>query len=264
MQLAHLAARIKSADPASVAFLGGNLSTHLWQIVSRFAGALGGRTPVVYTLGDELTGQQAQVQASEQLFGSAAVPLFDIGQADAVFSFGANFVETWLSPVYYSRAYGRMRRGPLGRRGYLVQFEPRLSSTATSADRWVPVQPGSEGLVALGLGKIIVEEGLAGPPPDPQIYEQVDLGAVVEASGVHAEELEILARIFAEASSQVAVPGGGVTGQPGGCRGARGGPGAECPHQPIGTAGRRLSLRPTCGRGLCPSAAVDLCRGHRA
>jgi anaerobic selenocysteine-containing dehydrogenase len=211
--LARLSAQLKSADPASVTFLGGNLSTHLWQIVSRFVGALGGRTPVVYTLGDELTGQQTQVQASEQLFGSAAVPLYDIGQADAVFSFGANFVETWLSPVYYGRAYGRMRRGPLGRRGYLVQFESRLSSTATSADRWVPVRPGSEGLVALGLGKIIVEEGLAGPPPDPQIYEQVDLGAVAEASGVHAEELEILARTFAGAASPVAVPGGGVTGQ---------------------------------------------------
>jgi anaerobic selenocysteine-containing dehydrogenase len=214
--ITHLAGPIKLADPGSVAFLGGNLSTHLWQIVSRFVGAIGGRTPVVYTLGDELSGQQTHVQASEQLFGAAGVPVFDIGQADAVFSFGANFVETWLSPVYYGRAYGQMRRGPLGRRGYLVQFESRLSSTATSADRWVPLKQGSEGLVALGLGRIIVEEGLAGSPPDPQIYEQVDLGAVADASGVHAEELEVLARVFAEASSPVAVPGGGVTGQQGG------------------------------------------------
>jgi anaerobic selenocysteine-containing dehydrogenase len=213
--ISYLAGQIKLKDPASVAYLGGNLSTHLWQIVSRFVDALGGRTPVVYTLGDELTGQQTQVQSSEQLFGSAAVPLFDIGQADAVYSFGANFVETWLSPVFYGRAFGQMRRGPLGRRGYLVQFEPRLSSTATIADRWVQVRPGSEGLVALGLGKVIVEEGLAGPPPAPQIYDQVDLGAVAEASGVPAEGLATLARTFAGASSPVAVPGSGITRQQG-------------------------------------------------
>ncbi len=211
--LAMLAEQIRSADPARVAFLGGNLSTHLWVVASRFVEALGGRTPVVYTLGDELSGQQTLVQASQRLFGSAAIPLFDVGQADAVYSFGANFLETWLSPVHYSRAYAQMRRRPLGKRGYLVQFEPRFSCTAASADEWVQIQPGTEGLVALGLGKIIVEEALAAEPLYPQLYEQVDLSEVAGASGVPAEELERMARIFAGVSRAVAMTGGAVTGQ---------------------------------------------------
>jgi anaerobic selenocysteine-containing dehydrogenase len=210
--LDKLAEQLRGTDPGAVAFLGGNLSTHLWTIVRRFVEALGARTPVIYTLGDDLSGQQALVQASDRLFGTAAVPLFDIARADAVFSFGANFLETWLSPVHYSRAYAQMRRGLVGKRGYLVQFEPRLSSTAASADEWVPIRPGTEGQVALGLGKILVEKGLAGDLPDLQLYEQVNLAEVAAASGVPAEELERLAQIFASLSSALAVPGGAVTG----------------------------------------------------
>jgi anaerobic selenocysteine-containing dehydrogenase len=208
--LVSLGDRLRSADPAGVAFLGGNVSTHLWVIVTRFLEALGGRPPLVYALGDELEGRRTLAQASQRLFGALAIPVFDVGNADVVFSFGANFLETWLSPVFYSRAYGRMRRRSLGKRGYLVQFEPRLSCTAASADEWVPVRPGTEGLVALALGKIIVEEGLAGGDEYASLYEQVEVGDIVEFSGVPAERLHQLARVFAGAESQVAIPGGAL------------------------------------------------------
>jgi anaerobic selenocysteine-containing dehydrogenase len=211
--LAILAERLRAADPAAVAFLGGNLSTHLSVVVGRFLEALGAPPPVVYTLGDELEGRQALTQASQQWFGMPALPIFDIANADVVFSFGANFLETWLSPVSYSRAYAQMRRRPLGKRGYMVQFEPRLSSTAASADEWVPVRPGTEGLVALALGKIIVEQGLGRETRHAALYEKVDVAQVAEASGVPAEELERLARVFANMPSQVAIPGGALTAQ---------------------------------------------------
>ncbi len=211
--LAELARLIRSSDPAAIAFLAGNSSTHVLEVVNRFAEALGARAPVIYTLGDELNGQQALSRVSEQLYGVEAVPLFDIAQADAVFSFGANFLETWLSPIHYSRAYAELRRGQLGKRGYLVQFEPRLSSTGAAADEWVRIRPGSEGWVALGLGKIAVEEGLLDGSQYGVFYEQVGMAEVEEASGVPAEELERLARIFATVPSQVAIPGGPVAGQ---------------------------------------------------
>ncbi len=65
----------------------------------------------------------------------SAIPFFDLGNSDLVFSFGANFLETYLSPVAYGRGYAEMRQGnSTGKRGYLVQFEPRLSQTAAAAD----------------------------------------------------------------------------------------------------------------------------------
>jgi anaerobic selenocysteine-containing dehydrogenase len=209
-----LSEQLHGVDPARVAFLGSNLSTHLWHVANRFMQGLGAREPVIYSLGDALSGQQALASASNQLFGTPSLPLFDIGAADAVFSFGASFLETWISPVLYSQAYSQMRRGSLGKRGYLVQFEPRLSSTAGVADQWVPVQPGSEGLVALALGKLLVEQENLGGPQHAALYQAVDVGAVAEVSGVQAEELGRLARIFAGVERAVAIPGGAAVAHP--------------------------------------------------
>ena len=103
-----------------------------------------------------------------------------------VFSFGANLTETWLSPVAYGRAYGQMRGRPLGKRGYLVQFEPRMSSTGAVADEWVPVKPGTEGLVAMALGKVMVDLGLgkAASSPSAALFKTVDTAGIAEYSGV--------------------------------------------------------------------------------
>ena len=57
-------------------------------------------------------------------------------------------------------AYGQFRRGRPGQRGKLVQIEPRLSVTAIKADEWIPIQPGTEGMLALGIAHMIIKEGL--------------------------------------------------------------------------------------------------------
>jgi len=211
--LKKLAEELGRVEPETIAFLGGDMSTHLSSVAAGFLAALGAPPPLAYSLGDELEGRHALLQTSQRLFGVSALPMFDVGQADVVFSFGANFLETWLSPVSYSRAYSQMRRGQLGKRGYLVQFEPRYSSTAASADEWVRVRPGTEGLVALALGKIIVEEGLARGGGHEGLYERIEVGDVAQASGVPAETLEHLARIFGSVPNPVAIPGGAPAAQ---------------------------------------------------
>lgn len=203
------------SDPSQVAFLGGLLSDHLYAIVRRFLTALGAPLPVLYDLHSALEGREVLGRTVGDLFGMPALPVFDIAQAEVVFSFGANFLETWQSPVAYGRAFGRMRGGQLGERGYLVQFEPRMSATAAAADEWVPIVPGSEGLVALALGKIIVDEGLGHLETHREhkvLYRDVDVGAVADASGVSAEDLARLAGTFARVHHQVAIPGGALAG----------------------------------------------------
>jgi anaerobic selenocysteine-containing dehydrogenase len=214
--LATLTERLQSVPPESVAFLGGNMSSHLAYVAGTFLTALGNASPrlVPYTLGEELEGRSSLSQASEALFGVAALPLFDIAHADVVFSFGANFLETWLSPVHYSRTYAQMRKGALGKRGYLVQFEPRMSSTAASADEWVSLRPGSEGLVALGLIRILSERGWRrGGGSFDMPYEQVNLDEVTAVSGIALEQLERLAGLLVAAPRALALPGGALGGQ---------------------------------------------------
>jgi len=206
---------LQSAAPSEIAFLGGLIPDHLYAIVRRFLGALGAPPPVLYDLHSALEGREVLQQVMNKFFGAPVLPIFDIARAEVIFSFGANFLETWQSPVAYSHAFGRMRGGQLGERGYLVQFEPRYSTTAASADEWVPVAPGTEGLVALAIGKIIVEEGLghlASHREHEALYRDVNVGEIAETSGVPVEELARFARLFADVHHQIAIAGGTLSG----------------------------------------------------
>ena len=100
-------------------------------------------------------------QANLLSFGHAALPTFDLGRADYVISFGADFLGTWNSPVAQSIGYGEMRQGRPGRRGKFVQVESRMSQTGANADEWIPCRPGTEGALALGIAHVILSEKLA-------------------------------------------------------------------------------------------------------
>ena len=80
---------------------------------------------------------------------------------DTCITFGADFLGTWNSPVSQNVGYGEMRQGRPGQRGKLVQVEPRMSQTGANADEWVAIKPGTEGVLALGLAHVILQEKLA-------------------------------------------------------------------------------------------------------
>jgi molybdopterin-containing oxidoreductase family iron-sulfur binding subunit len=90
-------------------------------------------------------------EAGRILFGRAELPSFDLGSARTVVSFGADFVETWMSPVELARglASGRGQTGP--DRARLVWIGPRLCLTGVSADTWLSSSAGEELWVALAL-----------------------------------------------------------------------------------------------------------------
>lgn len=203
------------ADPERVAFLVGMVPDHLHTLIGRFLDTIGARPPVVYDLHSLMEARINTLDMAERWFGVRRLPFFDIGRTEVVYSFGANFLETWNSPVAQGVAFGQMRQGQLGSRGYVVQFEPRLSSTGTVADEWVPIQPGTEGLVALGIGRIIVEENLGrvgGHREHAEMYRDVSVGEIAQASGLTSEELLRFARIFADADRSFAIAGGYLGG----------------------------------------------------
>lgn len=215
--LERLLEMLNRIQPGRIAFLGGMMPDHLYFLVERWLEAMGAPPMVRFNLQGLFDGSSTTVQAVEKLFGSPQLPVYDIANADVIFSFGANFLETWQSPVAYSRAYGEFRQGQAGGRGFFVQFEPRLSASAASADEWVPLKPGSDGLVALAVGRIIIELGLgkvgAFGQQEAELYRDVDVGAIAEASDVPVEDLERFANLIASADRPVAIPGGYPLGQ---------------------------------------------------
>ena len=201
-------ALIKNA-PGEIAFLMGMAPDHLFDLVSDLMKALGGSAPIRYGALSMFETRATLVQAAQNLFGQAALPFFDIGKSDMVFSFGANFLETWLSPVAQTRQYAQLRQGNPAKRGQFVQFEARMSQTASKADEWVPVKPGSEAGVALALGRLVTEgRGM----PLPPALANVDVKAAAANADISAADLERLADMLNKASSPLVIPGGAALG----------------------------------------------------
>lgn len=151
--------------------------------------------------------------ANRLSFGIDSLPQYDIAKTTYLLSFGAPFLEHWLSPVHFGLAYGKMRQERPRIRGQLVQVEPRLSVTAASADRWVPVRPGAEGLLAAGIGQVILNEGRARLPKEDQkrfhaFYDPFSLEQIAAETEVPSEEIVRLAREFSTAASPLAIGGG--------------------------------------------------------
>jgi anaerobic selenocysteine-containing dehydrogenase len=195
---------------SEIAFLMGLTSDHVFDLVSDLAVAIGAPAPVRFGALSMFESRATLSKAAENLFGQSAMPFFDLANADVVLSFGANFLETWLSPVAYTRGFSRMRRGNPKRRGHFIQFEARMSQTAAKADEWIPLLPGTEGRVALAIGRLVAE---AKGGAVPRAFAAIDPGTVASESGVELERLEHIAQLVAEAQSPLAIPGGAALGQ---------------------------------------------------
>jgi anaerobic selenocysteine-containing dehydrogenase len=204
-----LIAGVLGEDPEGIAFLLGLAPDHLYDLLAVLAGTVGAAQPLRLDALAMLEGRTTLAQAAESVFGIRTLPHFDIGGADVIFSFDAQFTETWLSPVAFSRAYGEMRQGSPNRRGYLVQFEPRMSQTGANADEWIPIAPGTEGLVAFTVAHLASEERFLASPR----FGEIDIPAVAEVSGLPEEELHRLAALIAAAERPLFIPGGQMAGQ---------------------------------------------------
>ena len=203
-----VAKTLQDTDPSGIAFLMGLAPDHISDLVFELTQAVGAPPPVRYGALGAFESQATLVKAAESMLGGGGLPFFDLAGAEVTFSFGANFLETWLSPVAYTRGFSKMRKQT--KRGYLVQFEARMSQTAAKADEWIPIRPGTEGLVALGIGRLAAEASL---PTLPRTFANVDVAAVAEAAGISEEKLAQLADLFVSAGQPLAIPGGAALGQ---------------------------------------------------
>jgi anaerobic selenocysteine-containing dehydrogenase len=102
-------------------------------------------------------------------------------------------------------------------RGSFVQIEARMTPTGGSADEWIPVPPGTEGILALALAHVILRDEL-GIVPSPTAAGLIEGWArglpdysperVARLTNVAAERIERLARAFAERRPSAAIIGG--------------------------------------------------------
>ncbi len=179
----------------------------LMTLFEEFAGATGGGVVRYDTLAEAPLREAGRIA-----FGANVVPWYDIEEARLLVSFGADFLESWLSPVRDARGFARMSGvDERGRKGRFVFIGSRLSLTGQNADEWLPIQPGSEALVALAMANVISGAG-AGAGPYRDIVNAYTPENVADATGISAESIRELALRFSEAEPSLAL-GPGVAGQ---------------------------------------------------
>lgn len=196
-----------------LAMLTPQLSGSLETFVSGFMRAFGSPRHLSY----ELLAPDWLRQAGRESFGQAGLPFYDLAETRYLLSFGADFVESHLSPVQYGNAFGRMRQGRDTVRGHFTYVGGRMSLTAASADRWMPARPGSEGALALGMARLILDEALFdkaalaanGLRPEELLgrLKAYDLPRVAELTGLAKETIAEVAREFAGTRPSLAMAG---------------------------------------------------------
>ena len=140
----------------TLAILGGQYRGYRDTLWSRFAQAFG--TPNYIRLRCLALEKPA---LAHQLMQGATTPLtYDLGEAQFILSFGAGLLESWIGPVHASQGFARLRRSSDRPRGLFFQIDPRRSPTAIKADRWIPIIPGTDGILALGIANAMIREGL--------------------------------------------------------------------------------------------------------
>ena len=204
----RLAALVKQGRGSRIAVVSQLESGSLAALMDAWIRALGARPRVAY----EPFNYESIRAASRVVFGRDAIPHYAIEDANVLLSFGADFLETWLSPVESARGFARMHAFKHGKAGTFIHLEPRLSLTAANADEWIRNTPGTEGLLALAVLKVITDEGLLAPGADAAgvraVVRGLELDAVSRQSGVAPETIKRIARTFAKARPGLAIGGG--------------------------------------------------------
>ena len=204
--------KLVAAADGGVVMITEPVNGHLGMIIERFTENIGARW-----LTFEPLEKAAVRQASAKVFGTARVPQFDIANTDYVLSIGGSFLEDGESLVHYGQAYGNFRQGEGRSRGTFAHFDTHLTMTAANADEWHPVNPGTEGMLALSIAHAVLGDSAVPAALQPLTGGQGNLAAyaaesVAEATGVPAEVIQRVAHDFAAAPTAVAIGGGSAAG----------------------------------------------------
>ena len=201
----HAAAEVADAlTNAKRLFVVSDLQTGaLAEVMQQFHRSFGVPGQVVFY---EPFSYEALRAANGRLFGRSVIPRYHLDQCDLVLSFGADFLESWISNVEFAWQFSEMHHRPPDYGGELVYAGPRLSLTAANADQFLQVPAGQEYRVALSvLQEVTVLSGGKGPMGSMSPVGPID--------GVSSDVIRSLTRRFLQAKNSVALGGPvGATG----------------------------------------------------
>jgi anaerobic selenocysteine-containing dehydrogenase len=144
----------------------------------------------------------------------------DVSHARYIVNFGSNPYE---SHDAYLGLVQRIIDARINNPAKLVTFDCRLSNTAGKSDEWFPINPGTDGMVALAMARVIMERGLDDTAflrrwtniSREVLYHYImpfTPEMVAKESGVKASDIRRIAEEFVTKKPSTVVCGQGLTG----------------------------------------------------
>jgi anaerobic selenocysteine-containing dehydrogenase len=180
------------------AFISGDETSSVTEVLSAFANALGSAD--MYLMPSEA---QSAAKAAE-LMGIDARLGYDIEQSDHLLAIGANILENWGTVLRNRRVFAKSRphsfrksgsdREETSDRVSLVYAGPVQNNTAAVAVDWLPIYPGTEGILALGIANMLILAGKTAPARDFEEFKTLASAytpeKIAELTGVDGKKLE--------------------------------------------------------------------------
>jgi hypothetical protein len=142
----------------------------------------------------------------EQWSGVPASDLgYDLGSARTILSFGVPLLDGWGVPGRFTHLWAERAAGQVEPQLRVIQVESSLSRTAGRAWRWIPVRLGTEGALASGIARVLIEEKLV---PAQHPAPVMTLAEAASRTGLDVTAIRELARMIAEAPPAVAIASG--------------------------------------------------------
>ncbi len=208
-----LADKIRAvADRRQIVYVTGNAAGTRGKFLDAWLAAIGASPKVVL----EPLALHSIKAANDRSFKRAEVPVYRIAESNLLLNFGSEFLETWMNPVANAREFTAMHAvdDAARRKGKFVHIAPHVSLTGANADEWVPCRPGSEGVLALALARVVLEKARGKVPAGEADRIAAHLKPYTpdkaqEASGIPAETIKRLGEEFA-ATRSLALAGGNL------------------------------------------------------
>ena len=218
----RLAALRQSGHPERLSLLYGETRGQMRGLLTYFTQAFGSPNAISH---DSLNIEAAKLahQLTQGVYDTMA---YDLENTNYLLSFGSSFLEAGRHVQRFISGYAFMRRGR-PQRAKIVHIDPRMGVTGAKADEWIPIKPGTDAALALGMANVIIsaglvdrefveeyafgyndwedEAGISHRGFKSMVLEEYDLASVSEITGVPAGDIARLAGEFATNRPAVAV-----------------------------------------------------------
>ena len=169
---------LKTSGETVVLLTGTLASPSTEQIVSEFTAAYPNVKHVAY----DAISESGTGDAFEAMFGTRALPNYHFEKAQAIVSFGADFLGDWQGG--FDKGYAASRNPNSGHMSHHVQFEANMSLTGANADKRVVTKPSDQVFALINLYNAVTGSSLPSKvtPVDAQVKQAA---AALKKAGSH-------------------------------------------------------------------------------